>query len=45
MEKVKVGYVISKDIRDKFDKKAKEKALNKSALVELLIKEWLGKNK
>lgn len=45
MEKTKVTYYINTNVKDNFDKKAKEKALNKSALIELLIKEWLDKNK
>jgi hypothetical protein len=45
VEKTKVTYSIDTNIKNDYDKKTKEKALNKSALIELLIKEWLDKNK
>jgi len=41
--KKRVDYSIDQKTIDKFDKIAKEKAINKSALIEILIKEWIVK--
>lgn len=43
--KKRVDYSIDKKIIDEFNKVAKEKAINKSGLIELLIREWICKNK
>lgn len=43
LEKIKVTYYIENETKEKFDDFAKKMALNKSALVELLIKEWMEK--
>ena len=43
--KKRVDYSINKRVIEELDKIAKEKAINKSGLIELLIKEWIHKNK
>lgn len=43
--KIKVNYSVNKDIIKKFDKLTKEKAINKSRLIEIFISEWIEKNK
>lgn len=45
LTKIKVNYSIDKKVIEEFDKIAKEKAINKSGMIELLIKEWILKNK
>ena len=40
----KISYSLSSMVIEEFDKRAKELAINKSALIELLIKEWLRAN-
>lgn len=45
LTKIKVNYSIDKNTIDEFNKVAKAKAINKSGLIELLIKEWICKNK
>jgi hypothetical protein len=42
--KKRVDYSIDKDTIIKFDKLAKEKAINKSGLIELFIKNWIKEN-
>lgn len=43
--KIKASYNITKTVLEEFDKIAKEKAINKSGLVEILLTEWINKNK
>lgn len=40
-----VNYSINKTILKKFDEISMKRAINKSALIELLIKEWIEKTK
>ena len=44
INKQKVGYAINKKLLKKFNKKSKELSINKSALIENLIKKWLKEN-
>jgi len=44
LNRQKAAYTIDKSILKDFNKKAKELATNKSALIELLIKKWLKEN-
>lgn len=39
-----VSYTVNKTIIDDFDKLATAKAINKSALIELFLKEWIKQN-
>jgi hypothetical protein len=39
-----VSYTINSEVIAKFNKITSEKAINKSKLLELLIKEWISKN-
>ena len=43
--KTKANYNISESVLKEFSKTTKEKAINKSGLIEILIIEWLKKNK
>ena len=43
--KKRVDYSINKEIVQEFNKISKKKAINKSALIELMISEWIDKNK
>lgn len=43
--KIKVSYNINNETYKKFEKYSKENAINMSALVDLLICEWLNKKK
>lgn len=43
--KTKVNYSIDKNTIEEFNKIAKKKAINKSGMIELLIKDWILKNK
>lgn len=45
MNKKRATYNITKSILDEFEKNASKAAINKSRLVELLISEWINKNK
>jgi len=38
------AYTLDENLIKEFNKKAKENAINKSALIELLIKKWLKEN-
>ena len=40
----KTTFTIEKTILDTFNKKCDEKTINKSKLMEKLIKEWMKKN-
>lgn len=40
-KKIRVNYSISKSLVDKFTKTVKENAINRSALIEILIAKWL----
>ncbi len=42
--KVKSNYNISESVLKKFNKTTKEKAINKSGLIEILMIEWLNQN-
>lgn len=42
--KIKASYNITKTVLEEFDKIAKEKAINKSGLIELLIIDWIKTN-
>ena len=42
--KQKVAYSVNKELLKIFNEKAKELSINKSALVENLIKRWLKEN-
>lgn len=44
-KKMKANYNISESVLKEFNKHTKEKALNKSGLIEILICEWLKTNK
>lgn len=39
--KVKANYNISESVLKEFGKVTKEKAINKSGLIEIMIKDWL----
>jgi len=41
----KIAYTVNKKIVKQFNEKAKELSINKSALIENLIKKWLRENK
>lgn len=41
--KKRVDYSIDKETIEKFNKISKERAINKSGLVELLINQWIKK--
>jgi len=43
--KVLANYNITKNVLDEFNKLAKEKAINKSGLIEILICEWIKQQK
>ena len=43
--KVKAYFTIDPDLYEKFEKQIDEKLLDKSKLIESLIKEYLDKNK
>ena len=43
--KTKANYNISKSVLKEFGQITKEKAINKSGLIEILIKDWLKKTK
>lgn len=43
--KVKVNFTINKNTSNEFNVLSKEKAINKSGLIELLITNWINKNK
>lgn len=43
--KIKASYNITKNVLTDFDRLAKEKAINKSGLIEILICEWIKQNK
>ena len=43
--KIKANYNISESVLKEFGKITKEKAINKSGLVEILIQEWIKKTK
>lgn len=43
--KIKVNYSINKEIVESFNKLTKEKAINKSRLIEIFIDDWIKKNK
>ena len=43
--KIKVNFNVNTKVLKDFNKLAKEKAINKSQLIENLIKEWILKNK
>lgn len=40
----KVAYSVNKEVVKDFNKRAKELSINKSALIENLIKKWLKEN-
>ena len=42
--KTKVNYSIDKDVLNTFDTLSKEKSINKSALIENFIKNWIKEN-
>jgi len=42
LTKIKVNYSVDKNLIEKFNKVAKQKAINKSALIELFIKDWVN---
>lgn len=42
--KIKTNYNINKTVLDEFNKLTKSKALNKSGLIELLMKDWIKRN-
>jgi hypothetical protein len=42
--KIKASYNITKTVLDEFNKIAKEKAINKSGLIEMLIIDWIKAN-
>lgn len=42
--KIKVNYIVNKNIINEFNKLTKSKAINKSGLIELLIQEWIKNN-
>lgn len=44
-KKIKTNYNINKDVILEFNKLTKEKAINKSGLIEILILEWIDKQK
>jgi len=44
LTKTRVNYSIDKEIIKEFDKLSKEKAINKSGLIELFIKNWIKEN-
>lgn len=41
MSKKRVSYHIAEQVLKEFDSVAKNNAINKSALIELLIKKWM----
>lgn len=43
-EKQKVGYSLTKKILTQFNELSKKMGFNKSALVEILIKQWIVEN-
>lgn len=45
LTKVKVNYSIDKNVIREFNEISKKKAINKSGMIELLIKDWNSKNK
>ena len=45
MTKIKASYNITKSVLVEFDKIAKEKAVNKSGLVEILLCDWIKQQK
>ena len=44
-EKTKVNYNINKKLVYDFNSETKKRAIKKSGLIEILITEWLKKNK
>ena len=40
-KKIKVNYNINESTLVDFNKKAKERAINKSGLIEIMMKDWL----
>ena len=44
-KKIKANYNITESVLIEFSKVTKEKAINKSGLIEILIQDWLIKNK
>ncbi len=42
--KIKANYNISESVLKEFSKTTKERAINKSGLIEILMIEWLEKN-
>lgn len=42
--KSKVNYSINKDVLSVFNSLSKEKSINKSALIESFIKNWIKEN-
>lgn len=45
LTKTKVNYSIDKNILIEFNEISKKKAINKSKLIELFIKDWNDKNR
>ena len=45
LTKIKVNYSIDKEVIKDFNKFSKEKAINKSGLIELFIRNWVKENK
>lgn len=45
IKKIKTNYNISECVIAEFNQLAKEKAINKSGLLEILILEWIKNNK
>jgi len=45
MAKERVTHTIEEDVSKEFNKLTKEKAINKSALIEKLVSSWIKKTK
>jgi hypothetical protein len=44
LNKQKVAYTVNKEIVKQFNRRAKELSINKSLLIENLIKKWMKEN-